>query len=284
MSKVIDKFDGEYAFLSNFYDCPVEYDGLKYKNSEAAFHAQKTLNKEKRKEFTTLNPSEAKKLGRKLKLRDDWEEVKTDIMYEICLAKFSQNPKLKEKLLATGDTPLIEGTYWHDNTWGNCYCDKCKGIDGENRLGQILMRVRYVFASKMDYYLYEENCYKRLEEEFIKYGKLIFCVDFDDTIYDYHKLGRKYDNMIDLLKRWEPYSEVIIFTGNGEEKYPEITKYLDDIGVVFKGINCQSSVQVSGRKIYANVYIDDRGGLPVVYRNLFRLIGAIEKGEISHNV
>lgn len=40
----------------------------------------------------------------------------------------------------------------------------------------------------MDYYLQESKSYQRLEDEFKKYGKLIFCVDFDDTIYDYHKV------------------------------------------------------------------------------------------------
>ena len=39
----------------------------------------------------------------------------------------------------------------------------------------------------MDYYLQESKSYQRLENEFKKYGKLIFGVDFDDTIYDYHK-------------------------------------------------------------------------------------------------
>ena len=142
MGKVINKFEGKYAFLSNFYNCPVEYDGLKYQNSEAAFHAQKTLDKEKRKEFTDLNPSESKKLGRKIDLRADWEDIKTDVMYGVCLAKFTQNEDLKKKLLATDGVLLIEGTYWHDNTWGNCYCEKCKNIVGENRLGKILMQIR----------------------------------------------------------------------------------------------------------------------------------------------
>ena len=77
-----------------------------------------------------------------------------------------------------------------------------------------------------DYFLSEDNCYQRLEEEFKKYGKLIFCVDFDDTLYDFHKLGRSYDFIINLLKRWEKYSEVVILTGNGEEKYQEIENYL----------------------------------------------------------
>ena len=90
----------------------------------------------------------------------------------------------------------------------------------------------------MDFYLSEDNCYQRLENEFKKYGKLIFCVDFDDTIYDFHKLGRSYDCIITLLKRWEPYSEVIIFTGNKEDKYPMIEEYMKNIGVKYKGINC----------------------------------------------
>ena len=139
---MINKFDGEYAFLSNFYECPITYDGITYTNSEAAFHAHKTLNEEERKQFAALDPSAAKKLGRKITLRSDWEEVKTKIMYEICLAKFSQNEDLKAKLLATGDEYLEEGNYWHDNCWGNCSCEKCKDITGENRLGKILMEIR----------------------------------------------------------------------------------------------------------------------------------------------
>lgn len=134
----------------------------------------------------------------------------------------------------------------------------------------------------MDYYLSEENCYQRIEDEFKKYGRLIFCVDFDDTIYDFHKVGRKYDNIISLLHRWENYSEVVIWTGNGEEEYPKIEKYLADNNIKYKGINCDSSVCVSGRKTYGNVYIDDRGGLPSVYKMLSKLITKIENGEIAY--
>jgi len=133
----------------------------------------------------------------------------------------------------------------------------------------------------MDYYLSEENCYQRLKDEFIKYGKLIFCVDFDDTLYDFHGYGRTYSNVIDLLQRWENYSEVIIFTGNNADKNNMISDYLKNIGIKFKGINCDSSVSFGGRKVYANVYIDDRGGLPTVYRILTRLINEIESGKLE---
>lgn len=64
----------------------------------------------------------------------------------------------------------------------------------------------------MDFYLDPENCYQRLEDEFKKYGKLIFCVDFDDTLYDFHNVGRTYGDVMALLKVWEDYSEVVIFT------------------------------------------------------------------------
>ncbi len=132
----------------------------------------------------------------------------------------------------------------------------------------------------MDYFLSDENCYQRLKEEYKKYGKLIFCVDFDDTLYDFHKLGRTYDDVIDLLHRWENYSEVVILTGNGEDKYGLIEDYLNKKKIKYRGINCDSSVSFGGRKTYGNVYLDDRGGLSSVYRILDRLITEIENGEI----
>lgn len=134
----------------------------------------------------------------------------------------------------------------------------------------------------MDYYLSEENCYQRLKSEFQKYGKLIFCVDFDDTIYDFHKLGRSYDDIINLLHRWEKYSKVVILTGNGDDKYDVIEKYLSEKQITYRGINCDSSVSFGGRKTYGNVYIDDRGGLPSVYRILNRLITEIEEGTVKY--
>ena len=138
---MINEFRGKYYFLSNFYSAPVTYDGITYQNNEAAFHSAKILSG--REQFANLDPSSAKKLGRSVKLREDWEEVKDDIMYEICKSKFSQNLNLGKKLLATGDEYLEEGTTgWHDNYWGNCECDKCKNIEGKNTLGKILMRIR----------------------------------------------------------------------------------------------------------------------------------------------
>lgn len=133
---MIGEFKGEFYFLSNFYESDVTYGGITYRNNEAAFQAQKTTNKFIRMKFHQLNPSDAKKLGRQVQLREDWEQIKDQVMYEICKAKFEQNPDLREKLLATGDEILVEGNTWGDRIWGTVH-----GV-GENRLGRILMRVR----------------------------------------------------------------------------------------------------------------------------------------------
>ena len=134
----IDSFRGKYYFLSNFFPAEVTYNGLTYQNNEAAFQAQKTYSKEERIEFTTLEPKDAKRRGRRVRLRRDWEQVKDRIMEEIVRAKFSQNEELKEQLLATGDAQLVEGNRWNDCYWG---IDIRSGV-GENHLGKILMKVR----------------------------------------------------------------------------------------------------------------------------------------------
>ena len=88
---MINEFRGEYDFLSNFHEAPVTYEGITYRNNEAAFQAAKLIDKESRKKFEALDASSAKKLGRRISLRGDWEDVKNQVMLEICLAKFSQN-------------------------------------------------------------------------------------------------------------------------------------------------------------------------------------------------
>lgn len=143
MAIKFNKTDQKYGCFSNFYPCTITFNGLTYKNSEAAWQSQKIVSESQRKEFTTLNPSEAKKLGRRVELRKDWEDVKYNIMVDICMAKFSQNPELGEILKSTGSEEIIENTTgWHDNIWGNCDCEKCKNKPGQNLLGKALMEVR----------------------------------------------------------------------------------------------------------------------------------------------
>lgn len=140
----ISSFRDEYYFLSNFYKAPVTYNGLTYRNNEAAYQAQKTMDENERKHFCFMNASEAKKTGRHVILRKDWENVKIGIMHELVEAKFRQNPDLAEKLLATGDMYLEEGNTWGDRTWG-----VVNGV-GANNLGRILMEIRTVLSQERD--------------------------------------------------------------------------------------------------------------------------------------
>lgn len=86
--------------------------------------------------FVYVNGKEAKRLGRTVGLRKDWELLKEEFMYAVCFAKFTQNKNLGRRLLATGDRMLIEGNTWGDTEWG-----VCNGV-GKNLLGKILMKVR----------------------------------------------------------------------------------------------------------------------------------------------
>lgn len=133
----IGEFQGEYRFLSNFWPAACEFEGVRYPSSEHAYQAAKSLDPAERSRIAALlTPSEAKKAGRALALRPDWETVKFDVMRACVRSKFALNPDLAQRLLATGDALLEEGNTWGDKTWG-----VVDGV-GENRLGKILMDVR----------------------------------------------------------------------------------------------------------------------------------------------
>jgi ribA/ribD-fused uncharacterized protein len=135
MENVINKFDNNYSFLSNFYPCNIEYDGLFYPSVENAYQASKTNDIELRKQFISITAGRAKRMGLKLEIIDNWDNIKLSVMKHLLYLKF-ENPELREKLLSTGDKKLIEGNCWGDTYWG-----VCNGI-GENNLGKLLMNLR----------------------------------------------------------------------------------------------------------------------------------------------
>ena len=147
---MITEFDGKYAFLSNFFYAPFVYDGIIYPTNEHFFQAMKTLDQEKRKQIAEARtPGAAKRMGRQVQLREDWEEVKYTVMRVGVERKFDAHPELASKLIATNDCILIEGNSWHDNTWGSCFCSKCAAIAGKNWLGEILMQRRKELISEL---------------------------------------------------------------------------------------------------------------------------------------
>lgn len=135
--KRIERFDGKYAFLSNFAPIPVRFLGNRYWTAEHAYQAQKTDRAYEREPIIhSKNPVRAKRLGRQVTMRRDWDEVKVDVMRLIVVAKFTQSHKAYIQLLDTRNAELIEGNYWHDTFWGVC------NGKGQNILGVLLMETR----------------------------------------------------------------------------------------------------------------------------------------------
>lgn len=139
--QIIDSFRKPYSFLSNFSKTAITLEDILYSTLEQAYQAAKTHDVEAKKKIAaTQRPDWAKRMGKRLKLREDWDDVKLGIMRELLNLKF-QDEKLALKLIATGDAMLVEGNHWHDNYWGSCTCEKCAG-KGQNHLGKLLMEIR----------------------------------------------------------------------------------------------------------------------------------------------
>lgn len=131
------KTNDPYGFLNNFKKARMFIGGRWWNNVEAPYQAAKTVIKEEEDAiWECKTPREARDLGQKVKMRHDWDQVKDQVMYECCMAKFLQHADLRAELMATGDKELIEESAT-DYYWG-CGANST----GKNMLGKILMRVR----------------------------------------------------------------------------------------------------------------------------------------------
>lgn len=131
-----------FAF-SNFQLAQVRCDfGICYPTVEHGFQAMKSLERNERLVIAALEtPGRAKRAGRKVQLRRDWEQVSESVMRYLLRQKFRAGTLHGERLLATGDAEIVEWNVWHDTRWGRCTCERCGG-QGKNLLGRALMRVR----------------------------------------------------------------------------------------------------------------------------------------------
>jgi ribA/ribD-fused uncharacterized protein len=164
---VITEFQGQYRFLSNFWEQPVFYQhpymqsAIWWPSAEHAFQASKTqLPTQARWVLDADSPGQAKRLGRKLALRPDWEQVKKRVMFSVLAAKFARDPgvtsgSLGAQLVATAPQILIEGNRWGDDYWGavpaawaphpgalSWTAEDGSLLWGHNYLGRLLMAVR----------------------------------------------------------------------------------------------------------------------------------------------
>lgn len=148
-------FFDKHKFLSNFYEAFVYFEGMVFPSNESAYQAAKATDINTRAWFATMNPSQAKRNGRSIVLREDWlkqldnpdpegliTQFRDQVMWDINWDKFTRHADLKEKLLATGDLVLEETNWWKDDYWG-VYKE-----EGLNKLGRILMKIRSKLKEK----------------------------------------------------------------------------------------------------------------------------------------
>ncbi len=135
-------------WFSNFnkVEAPIRAQGIEYHTVENFFQAMKTKDVEERRKIAAMPAFEAKRYcswrNKELKLREDWEDIKIDVMEWALRRKFVPGTKDYQTLLDTGSEVIVEWNNWHDNTWGNCTCDKCSKKQGQNHLGKLLMKIR----------------------------------------------------------------------------------------------------------------------------------------------
>ena len=142
---MINQFNGQYSFLSNFHMEFIYYDGYMYNSAEQLYQSFKACS------LADLHliqdcpgPKESKRQAQQIVIRPGWEEVKDEYMYRTLMCKFSQSPSLLDELIGTYPHSLEEGNKHHDNYWGNCSCDNCSELGGKNKLGRLLMDVRKI--------------------------------------------------------------------------------------------------------------------------------------------
>lgn len=141
---MITQFKDEYRWLSNFWRVLIIYGKLGYDSVEHFYQAMKFLDENTRRTIAMqVSPGKAKWAARMLSasVRPNWQNISLFVMEYGLRVKFS-NPDLRTRLMETHPQILVEGNYWHDNFYGDCFCPKCANIQGENNLGKLLMKIR----------------------------------------------------------------------------------------------------------------------------------------------
>ena len=114
----------------------------------------------------------------------------------------------------------------------------------------------------------------RLATEWLTNGRIIIGCDVDDTIIPYNEeIKDNCKKMVDLIL--ECQQEGIVFlinTARGEHQLTGVRQEVEDLGIVVHGVNkmhdeWDKPYGLNG-KLYANIFLDDRGGFWETYRTL----------------
>jgi len=151
-----------FEFLSNMRLYPILYAGRIFKASENVYQFSKLpdeLKKEYIDRFPKMNPFTARKITRKLPVRDDWEEIKLKVMFDTLRLKFYQHPYLIKQIVKI-EGPLVEYNTWKDTYWG--YDINLK--KGKNMLGKLLTLLKDAWQEGKepkfsDFYKYDNRLF-----------------------------------------------------------------------------------------------------------------------------
>ena len=127
----------------------------------------------------------------------------------------------------------------------------------------------------IDEYLIPNSSFLRLYNEYKKYKNLVIAYDFDNTVYDFHKKGNTYTQVIELLQKLKKLNCICIcFTANEDEDF--VRKYCKFNHIPLDKLNENPDFfKSNSKKIYFNALLDDRAGLQQVYQELTLLTNLI---------
>jgi len=147
--------------FSNWHQAPFQIGTVWYNCSEQYMMAEKARmfgdGETLQKIMNTADPSDQKRYGREVKGfdKDKWDALAMDIVYKGCYAKFTQNSKLKQFLLNTVGTTMVEASP-KDIIWGigldktNPLCFNRDTWRGTNWLGIVLTKVRESIIKELE--------------------------------------------------------------------------------------------------------------------------------------
>ena len=135
-----------YGCFSNFSRHPIEIDGVRWPTTEHYFQGQKFVGTPDEAAIRLAKtPKLAAEMGRERTrpLREDWEQVKDDVMRQAVRQTFRTHADIRQILLETDDEEIVE------NAPGDYYWGIGKDGSGKNMLGIILMEVRAELLSEL---------------------------------------------------------------------------------------------------------------------------------------
>lgn len=132
--------------------------------------------------------------------------------------------------------------------------------------------------NRLDPFMETENCVNRLFEQYKKFDNLLIGYDYDDTLYDYWKLGDKFPRMIEILKRCSDLglTMILLTSKASQEEMDEVIADVECLGIRVDYLN-ESPALPGSAKPYVNIMLDDKAGLGQAYEILIKTLDLIDK-------